>query len=189
MAKYYLVSFVNYYLISPTLSTSFFFPKTFIFSANALDRGNLTESHSRKGSESCVKLVLQAKWKLLCPLENRNILDFFQWTTLIILQYRMAIEPLQGLYPSVKMSFVLSHEIKKKKKWKAQKNPNQKTPKKPISCASSHAHWYQQLILWRCLVQGVHKGGKMEGKYSYFVKEHWREHKNGKEGFNQHLGP
>lgn len=182
MAKYYLVSFVNYYLISPTLSTFFFFPKTFIFSANALDRGNLMESHSRKGSESCVKLVLQAKWKLFCPVENRNILDFFQCTTLIILQFRMAIEPLQGLYPGVKMSFVPSHEIKKKMKGTEKPKPKD-TQKAHFMCILT-CSLDQQLILWRCLVQGIHKGSKMEGKYSYFVKEHWREYKNGKEGFN-----
>lgn len=34
----------------------------------------------------------------------------------------------------------------------------------------SHAHWYQQLILCRCLVQGVRKGDRVEGKISYLWK-------------------
>lgn len=40
----------------------------------------------------------------------------------------------------------------------------------------SHPHCYQQLILCRCLVQGMCKGDKTEGKIS-FVKEHYRESK------------
>lgn len=143
VANYYLVSVVNYDLISLMLSNFFFFfPQTHFFPANALARGNfLMESHSRKGSESCVKLFLETDWqesKLLCPLQNRNVLDFFQWITLIILQFRMAIEPLQGLYPGVKTSFVPSHELKKNESHRKKPNQtNQKTlQKKHISCAS-----------------------------------------------------
>lgn len=44
-------------------NTFHFFSQNAFFPANALDRGNLMESHSKKGSESCVKLFLQTKWK------------------------------------------------------------------------------------------------------------------------------